>query len=287
MLAERDDERTGLVPDAKFSNRPTRGRARFSDFDLGQLQVRPDGGGHRVEERGHLGPQHEIRHHLPGRRIRKDNAVGPREHELSLGIGVRRASDDREIRPRSTRRENDVEVGDIGVGRGDQPASALDTGALQVVVAGRVAGHEQIAPRFRRRDRRIALVEHDVRDVGLPELFGDAAAHTAVAADDVVVAQLVDRLPPPPFDERARQHASRHRLDDNGTGVRDNRQPRDQEDDRQRARRVVGRNRVEARERDRDHRPVEGLKRRLRRMRRKPTVPATHVSTIAVIRKVA
>ena len=259
MLAERDDERTGLVPDAELSNRPARGRARFSDFDLGELQVRPDGGGHRVEERGHLRPQHEIRHHLPGRRIRKNNAVSPREHELSLGIGVRRASDDREIRPGRAGGENDVEVGDIGVGRGDQPASALDTRALQVVVAGRIAGHEQIATRLRRRDRRIALVEHDVRGVGLPELLGHAAAHAAVAADDVVVVQLVDRLPPPPVDERAREHASRHRLDDNGTGVRDNRQPREQEDDRQGARRVVGRNRVEAREGDRDHRPVEGL----------------------------
>ena len=86
VLAERDDERAGLVPDAEFANRVAGGCARCADLDLGELEVGPGGGRDGVEERRHLRLQHEIRHHLPGRRVRQDDAVGAREHELSLGV---------------------------------------------------------------------------------------------------------------------------------------------------------------------------------------------------------
>src|SRR5439155_20645712 len=83
----------------------------------------------------------------------------------------------------------------------------------------------------------------------------------------------VDRLPPSPYGEGAREHPSLHRLDDTGTGVRDNRQPRKEQHDRQGARGVGGRNRVETREGDGDRRPVEGLEPRLLEDEPKPDRP--------------
>ena len=57
------------------------------------------------------------------------------------------------------------------------------------------------------------------------ELVGHTPAHAAVAADDEVAAQPLDRPLPSSFRQHAGQHAAGDRLDDNGAGVRDDRQP--------------------------------------------------------------
>jgi hypothetical protein len=72
-------------------------------------------------------------------------------------------------------------------------------------------------------------IEHDVRLAGQPELLRDAAADPAVAADDEVVAQVFDRPLPPSLGQHPRQHSAGDDLDDNRTGVRDDRQTGDDE----------------------------------------------------------
>src|SRR4051812_1492268 len=53
-LAQRDDDRAGLVADAEVANRLAGVGARVTYFDLRQLEVRARRGHHRVDEGGDL-----------------------------------------------------------------------------------------------------------------------------------------------------------------------------------------------------------------------------------------
>ena len=112
---------------------------------------------------------------------------------------------------------------------------------------------------FAAADRVLAEVEHDVRHAGRAELLGDLAADAAVAADDEVVAQALDRPFPSSFGQDTGEDAAGDRLDDNGAGVGDDRQPGENEHDRDDARAVVGRHGVEPGEGRRDDGAVERL----------------------------
>src|SRR6266508_6213954 len=97
----------------------------------------------------------------------------------------------------------------------------------------------------------------------MPELLGDAPPDAAEPADDVVVAQRLDRLPPPPFSPEPADDPSRDRLDDERADVRKDTDPSEHQEDRQDAGAVGPRNGVEARQRAGDDRPVERLQPRL------------------------
>ena len=112
-------------------------------------------------------------------------------------------------------------------------------GAREILVLGRVALDQEVAVLLRGRDRVLAEVEDDVRHAGSAELLGDLAADAAVPADDEVVVQALDRPLPPSFGQDAGEDAAGDRLDDNGTGVGDDRQPGEHEHDRDDAGAVV------------------------------------------------
>src|SRR5439155_6905675 len=93
----------------------------------------------------------------------------------------------------------------------------------------------------------------------MAELLGDASSDTPEAADDVVVAQRLDRPSPPPLRPETADHSSSDRLDDQRADVRKDTDPGEHEEDRQDTRGVVLRHRVESRQRARDDRPIERL----------------------------
>jgi hypothetical protein len=134
---------------------------------------------------------------------------------------------------------------------------------LQVLVLGAATVDVEHVPLTGGFQRLGAEVEHDEAHALLEELGGDAAADSAIAADDVVVAQLLDRAPPPPLGKRAREDAPRDPLDENGRDVGKDSQPGQHEHDRDQASPVVARHRVEPGKRDRDDRPVGRLHPRL------------------------
>src|SRR5437667_460489 len=82
------------------------------------------------------------------------------------------------------------------------PAHAVETRLREILVLGAVSFDEEIAGLARRGQRIGAEVEHDVRDARRTKLLADAPSHAAVAADDEVVAQALDRPPPPSLSER-------------------------------------------------------------------------------------
>ena len=141
----------------------------------------------------------------------------------------------------AARRQRDVEVVGVVVGGDDEAACAVETRA------SRGPRPRSPFPSIRRSPCSFAAatassleVEHDVGDAGMPELLGHAPADAAVAADDEVVVHAFDRSLPPPLGQRAREHAARYGLDDNGARVADDRQRRaSTSDDRERARRVA------------------------------------------------
>ena len=134
------------------------------------------------------------------------------------------ARDDLDVGADVARRERDVEIVGVVVRCGD------DAGAR-----GRCLPAGGPRPRSRRPrsggrrapcsgDRSSLKSSDDVRHVRGAELLGHAAADAAVAADDEVVAQALDRSLPSPFVENAGQDTAGDRFDDNRAGVRDDRQ---------------------------------------------------------------
>ena len=220
------------MPDAQRADRSPRGRGGLTHLDLRELEIRPGRSRHDVEKRGHLRLEHEVRHHASRGRVREHHPVGASEHELPLRVRAGGARDDREVGTRGARREHDVEVVGVGVRGGDEPSRPLEPCTPQVLVARRVALDHQRAVLVRCGERVLMNVEREVRDVRRPKLVGDLPAHTAVAADDEVVAQLLDPPLPPPFRQRPRDDAAGDRLDDNGPRVADDRQAGEDEKDR-------------------------------------------------------
>jgi hypothetical protein len=93
----------------------------------------------------------------------------------------------------------------------------------------------------------------------VPELDRRPPADAPVAADDVVVAQPLDRPPPPSFRQRAGENAAGNPFDENRGDVGKDSQSREDEEDRHRPRRVGSRDRVQSGQRGRHDRPVERL----------------------------
>src|SRR5207302_7882306 len=119
-------------------------------------------------------------------------------------------------RPRRARGERDVEVVGVGVRRRDEAARPLEPGLREVLVLDAIPLDEERARLTRRLDRVLAEVEDDERHAVRPELLRHAAADAAVAADDEVVLQSLDRPLPPSLGERAGDGVARDGLDDSG-----------------------------------------------------------------------
>ena len=144
----------------------------------------------------------------PGRGVRHDDAIGARELQLLLRVGVGSARDDLDVRPHGARRQSHVEVVGVVVGGDDDAARALDAGLLQVLVFGRVTEDQQLVVLLRGIDRFLAVVEHDERHARGAKLVGHLTADAAVAADDEVVAQVLDRSLPSPFRQNTGQDSA-------------------------------------------------------------------------------
>jgi hypothetical protein len=168
---------------------------------------------HDVDEGRHLGTQDQVRHRASGCLVRLHDPVGACETELLRGVLVRRARDDEEVGLHGTRRQRDVEVVRVVVRCRDQAAGPLEPGLPQVIVVGAVSLEEQHTFLLGGLLRLRAEVEHDERRAFVPELVGHTPAHATEAADDVVAAQRLDRLSPPPLCQRPADHSTCDRLD--------------------------------------------------------------------------
>ena len=167
-LAQRDDDRARLVPDADLADRPPAARARLVDLDLRHVQVGAGRGRHGVEERGHLRLQHEIRHRAARRRC---TACTTRSAPASMSFRSASSSDARATIWMSGRAEraesDDVEIVGVGVGGGDEPASrARGRRAADPRPRSRLPSISRSPSLLRGRDRVLAEVEHDVRHAG-------------------------------------------------------------------------------------------------------------------------
>ena len=91
-----------------------------------------------------------------------DDAISARELQLALRVLVGGARDDDQVRASGARRERNVEVVGIGVGRGDEPDGVLQPGLAQVLVLGAVALDEELVLLAREGDRVVVEVEHDI-----------------------------------------------------------------------------------------------------------------------------
>src|SRR6266511_342003 len=219
-LPDRDDHRARLVAHVQFADRLPGTLARFVHLDFLEHEVVAFRRRHDVEKSGYLRLEHEVRHHAPRGRVGSDDAVRARELQLLLGILVACARDDRELGPLRAGGERDVEVVGVGVGRGNEAARAFKPGFRQVLVLGAVALDEEVTRLGRRGKRVVTEVEHDVGDAGGAKLLPDPPPHAAVAADDEVVTQPFDRLPPPALSDRSREDPAGDRLDDGSADVR-------------------------------------------------------------------
>ncbi len=194
-------------------------------LDLGHVEIGAGGGRHGVEERGHLRLEHEVRHRAPGGRVRQHDAIGAGEHQLLLGVLVGGARDDLQVGPRGARRKRRCR-GCRRRSRRRRRAPARDRGPR--VRRFSSSGGVALDSAGRRRSFAAATASswksstrYGTSAAGTPRR---RAADAAVAADDEVVVQLFDRPLPPAFCQRAREDAAGDRLDDNRTGVGDDRQ---------------------------------------------------------------
>ena len=215
--------------------------------------------GHDLEEGGHLRAEDERRHLLAGGGVRLDDAVRAGPSKLLGHVRVGSACDDQQVGPDRSRGQSDVEVVDVRVRRGDQALRMREAGRLEIVVVRAVALHVESPVLSRAFDRRLVEVEHDVVDACLAELLAHAAADASVAADDVVVCELLDRPLPPSLGHCPGEDATRDSLDQDRRDEGKDSQSGEDEDDRDQARRVVGRDGVEPGQRARDDRAVERL----------------------------
>src|SRR6266540_2198816 len=263
LLPEGDDERAGFLADVDVLDRLAGLAAGLRDLDLLEAQVSARRSRDHVDERGHLRLEDEVRHHSPRRRVRLDDAVRPCELELPARVLVRRPRHDQDVRLRGPGRERDVEVVRVVVRGGDEPARPLQACLAEIVVARPIALDEEDVLLGGGFLRGLAEVEDDERHVRLAELLGDAPADTTEPADDVVVAQPLQRSSHPPLRPHAADDPAGDRLDDEGTDVGKDTDAREHDEDRDDAGAVVLRDGVEAGEGARDERPVERLQPRL------------------------
>jgi len=80
--------------------------------------------------------------------------------------------------------------------RKTNPRFAGEAGGLEIVLVGAVALDDVVVPLPCCSERLVVEVDDDIFGPGGPELVADLLSDTSVAADDVVVPQLLDRPPP-------------------------------------------------------------------------------------------
>jgi hypothetical protein len=212
-----------------------------------------------LEERGHLRLECELGHLGSGGSVGLHDAVGAREHELPLGLPRRGARNDHQVGSLRTRRKRDVEVLRIRVRRREQPACPLDPDALKVAVVGAASLAVEDAALLRHVDRVVTRVEHDERLPGGLELLGRTATHAAVAADDEVIFDVLDRAHPLLVPSRVARNLARDRLGGPRCRIPEDSHAAHGEQDGQVLRPWAAGRGVEARERHRDRRAVEGV----------------------------
>ena len=247
------------MPYAQLADRPPRLPGGLRNDDLLVLEVHAARHGHDLEERGHLRAQDERRHLLAGRRVRLDDAVRAGSSQLLGHVRLGGARNDQQVRPDRSRGQRDVEVVDVRVRRRDEALRVRDAGRLEILVVRPVALDVQGTVLAGALDRLLVEVEHDVADARLAELLAHAAADPSVAADDVVLGELLDRPLPPSFGHCPGEDSTRDPLDQDRRDEGKDSQSGEDEDDRDQARRIVLRNGVEAGQRARDDRAVERL----------------------------
>src|SRR5262249_9136663 len=157
------------------------------------------------------------------------------------------------------RGQRDIDVVGVRVRGCDEPPCALETGLRQAFLVRPVALDEVVLSLPCGGQGVLVEVDDDVVGAGCPKLRPDPLRDASVAADDVVVSQLVDRPPPSFLGQPTAQDALGNPLDDRrGDECKDS-HPCEHHEDREDSRRVVLRNRVQAEQGARDDRAVEGL----------------------------
>ena len=127
-----------------------------------------------------------------------------------------------------------------------RPRARLEPRLGEVLVLGAVALDEEVAPLLRDRERVLVEVEHDVLDARLAKLGCDSPADTAVPADDVVVAQGLDRHASPSFGEHSGQDSAGDDLDERARDVEEDCHAGEQQRDGEQLSSMRRRPRVEA-----------------------------------------
>jgi hypothetical protein len=142
-------------------------------------------------------------------------------------------------------------------GRRDEPGRTLEPGRSEIVVFSAVPVDVEDAGVLGGLDRVGIEIEHDEGHAGLSELAADLASNTAVAADDVVIFQVLDRSAPLALGPRAGQHAAGDHLHDRTRDVQEDCHAREQEDHREDLRPSSSRRACEPGQRHGDDRAIE------------------------------
>ena len=166
-------------------------------------------------------PEHEIRKDSPGGRVREHDAIGAGQQQLLFRVLVGCARDDRQVGMRGARRQRDVEVVRIRVGRRHEALRTLETRPREILVLGAVALDEEHVVLARGLDCVVAVVEHDEGDVRTAEFVGHALPDAAEPADDEVVLEPFDRLNLPGANgvRENRARVMRYIVDEDGAGA--------------------------------------------------------------------
>src|SRR5208283_86660 len=111
---------------------------------------------------------------------------------MLLGFFFAGAGYDLKLRAEAARGQDDVDVGGVGGGGGDQSASVFDTQLAQNMCLGGVAGQGEPAFGGVARQFLLAAVNDDKGQRLARQLARHTAADAPCAADDEVVRQSVD-----------------------------------------------------------------------------------------------
>ena len=146
-----------------------------------------------------MGAQQGLRQAVAGDGVRREYGVGAGAPHFLFGALLGGARGDVDLRIEALGGEQDEEVIGVGGEGGDQAAGALDADLAQGLVAGGIGGHGQHAGEHGAFGAFGVDIDHDEGHAGVLQFGGGAAAHASVAADDVVILQLVDHAFIPPL----------------------------------------------------------------------------------------
>src|SRR6202171_5041506 len=128
---------------------------------------------------------------MAGHPVRRDGSRGARELEPPDRFGPSSPRDDVEIWVESPGGQDDVDRPLVRVHRGNQASGTFDPRLLEEVLAGCVAFDVKASLSAQASDRFLGLVDDRIRDLVVLELGDDLSPDSPVAAEDEVVAEVV------------------------------------------------------------------------------------------------